>query len=54
MVSDAYYRDHAGFVVSPIDHPVGTSAGTEPVVHRREKPLADPVGGGEQWAGADL
>jgi hypothetical protein len=53
-VSHVYHRHYAGLIVDAVDHPVGATAGAEPVVHRREKPFADPVRVGEQGAGDEL
>jgi hypothetical protein len=52
--SAVYDRHYAGLVVDAVDHPVGATPGAEPVVHRGEKPFADPVGIGEQRAGDEF
>jgi hypothetical protein len=46
-MGDVYDRDYASFFIDPIDHPVGTAASAEPVIHRGEQPLTNPVGIGE-------
>src|SRR5271157_5416876 len=53
-VGDIYYGRHPGLIIDPVDHPVGATAGAEPVVHWREQPLADPVGIGKQRACDEL
>ena len=42
-VSDIHDRHYTGLIVDPVDNPVSAAAGAEPVIHRREQPLADPV-----------
>jgi len=42
-VSHVDDRHCAVLVIDPVDHAISTTAGTEPVVHRREQPLADPM-----------
>lgn len=34
---NVYYRHYADLVVGAVDHPVGATAGAEPVVHGREQ-----------------
>jgi len=53
-VGDIYYGHHPRLIIDPADHPVGAAASAEPVVHRREQPLADPVGIGKQRACDEL
>jgi hypothetical protein len=47
LLSDVYCGHRTGLIVDAVDHLVGTTAGAEPVVHRREKPFADPARAGE-------
>jgi hypothetical protein len=41
-------------VVDPVDDPVRTAPRAEPIVHRRQKPLADPIGLLPERAGDEL
>jgi hypothetical protein len=47
-------RHYAFFVIDSVDHAISTAADTEPVVHRREQPLADPVRIGKQRSREEL
>ena len=53
-VCDIYDRHHTGLIVDPVDHPVGATAGAEPVIHWRKQPLANPVRIGKQGASDEL
>src|SRR5450755_1287230 len=53
-VGHVYDRHYAFFVINPVDHAISTAAGTEPVVHWREQPLADPVRIGKQRSREEL
>src|SRR5450631_3509506 len=41
---DVHYCHYPVLVVDPVDDSVGPATRAEPVVHRREKPLPNPVG----------
>jgi len=49
-VGYVYRSHHTGLIVDSIDNPVGAPARAEPVVHRRKKPLPDPVGVSQEGA----
>jgi hypothetical protein len=53
-VGHVYDRHYAILISDPVDHAISAAAGTEPVIHWREQPLADPVGIGKQRACDEL